>query len=68
MERIQHNLSKKVLRRSAFTLVELLVVITIIGILTALISAAGAGALEQTAQAAGLRRKSIRSTLAVANV
>lgn len=37
--------------RSAFTLVELLVVITIIGILAALITAAGAGALKRAQQA-----------------
>ena len=38
-------------RRQAFTLVELLVVITIIGILAALITAAGAGALKRARQA-----------------
>jgi prepilin-type N-terminal cleavage/methylation domain-containing protein len=50
MERIQNERSVKTQPRSAFTLVELLVVITIIGILAALITAAGAGALKKARQ------------------
>ncbi len=51
MERKLNHPSQSASQRRAFTLVELLVVITIIGILAALITAAGAGALKRARQA-----------------
>jgi prepilin-type N-terminal cleavage/methylation domain-containing protein len=51
METKMRSTSWKSANRAGFTLVELLVVITIIGVLAALITAAGAGALKRARQA-----------------